>query len=367
MNKPYISFLIYTSILAGVLLTACEEIDDGSFTPQVIAEPEIPTDPTYTVEDPCLTASCGLQSMTLDAGSATLTQEFYANYEVFRDTAIWGTMTSAIIVVHGNNRNANEYFNWMTNAVLSLNKQDETVIIAPQFKIDDDLGGNTELIYWSNNGWKRGFSSVNITSVKYSSYDVVDTLMQRLADKSTFPNLKKIILTGHSAGAQFTNLYAAASPMPDQLGDMEVEYLVANSQYFFYPGPERWDPNSNQFVTPSGCSNYQNWPYGTASSTTYLSRFEASDIRSRYASRKLTYLLGTLDIFTSGTLNTTDCAATLLGENRFRRGENMFSYMETFFSSNNPHTKVTVPNVGHSAPEMYNSAEGLMTLGEMLP
>ncbi|MEL6696923.1 MAG: hypothetical protein AAFP89_11805 [Bacteroidota bacterium] len=365
-----ISFLKYTLILLlgglTLFLWSCEEPDDGSFTPQVIQEPEPPADTSFTVEDPCLTSSCALQSMTLDAGNADLTMEFYANYDVLREDAVWGTLKSAIIVVHGNNRNANEYFNWLTSTLLSLNKQNETILMAPQFKINSDLGGNQDLIYWSSNGWKRGFQSNNITSVKYSSYDIVDSMIQVLSDKSRFPNLSKIIVTGHSAGAQFTGLYAAASPMEDLVTGVDIEYIVANSQYFYYPGGERWNATSNQFEVPTGCADYTNWPYGFGNPTSYLSRFQQSDVSNRYVSRKVTFMLGTLDIFTNGTLNTSDCEAQLLGENRFIRGENMFRYIETFFPGVNGHQKVTVSNVGHDAAAMYNSGAALDLIGEIL-
>lgn len=362
------SFLIsgMLMICAGLLLNSCEEIDDGSFTPQVIAQPEIPSDTSYTIEDPCLTSSCALQTLFLDGGATPFEQEFYANYEILRPDAVWGTMTSAIIVVHGNNRNGNEYFNWMTNAVLSLGKASETVIVAPQFKLSSETGTNAQHLFYSSNGWKRGFQSLNISSTKYSSYDVIDSLVAVFSDKSHFPNLTNIVVTGHSAGAQFTGLYAAANPMEDQVTGIEMNYLLANSQYFFYPGPERWDAGTSSFTVPGGCANYQSWPYGTESLTEYVSRFQPEEIRNRFVNRKLTFLLGTLDLFTGGTLNTTDCEATLLGENRFQRGENIFNYVETFFSGSNGHAKVLVNNVGHDAPQMYNSSAGLLTLEEML-
>lgn len=364
------SFFKYILPIVGGALTfllwSCEEPDDGSFTPQVIQVPDAPADTSFTVEDPCLTSSCALRTMTLDAGSADLTMEFYANYDMLREEAIWGTLKSAIIVIHGNSRNANEYFNWLTNATLSLNKQNETLLIAPQFKINSDLGGNQELIYWSSNGWKRGFQSNNITSVKYSSYDIVDSMIQVLADKARFPNLEKIIVTGHSAGAQFTGLYAAASPMEDLVTGVEIDYIVANSQYFYYPGNQRWNPGTSTFEVPSGCTSYADWPYGYGSPTAYLSRFSAADVSNRYVNRNITFLLGTLDIFTNGTLNTSDCGATLLGENRFVRGENMFRYIETFFPGVNNHQKVIVSNVGHDAAAMYNSGTGLDLIGGIL-
>lgn len=354
------------TLLLGGWLSGCEEYDDGSFTPQVIAEPTVPEDTSYTVEDPCLTSSCALQTLTLAGDRGTpFEQLFYSNYDLLREDAIWGTMTSAVIVVHGANRNGNEYFNWMTNAVLALDKSNETVIVAPQFQLQDDVGSNEQMLYWSSQGWRRGFQSLNIAATKYSTFDVVDSMVALLADPVRFPNMRHIVITGHSAGAQFTNLYAAASPMEDSLADIEVQYLVANSQYFFYPGPERWDPGAGQFAVPSGCADYQTWPYGTEQAPDYAARFSAQDLRERFVSRRLTFLLGTLDLLTSGTLNTRDCEATLLGDNRFDRGEKIVDYVNAFFPDNN-HQKVLVDNVGHDAARMYNSPNGLVTLEGML-
>lgn len=366
MSVRIYNFLAGLTLLAGFLLVGCEVEDDGAFTQPVIFVDDTPVDTSFTVEDPCLTSSCALNSISVDAGSAELTLEFYNSFDILRPDAKWGTIKSAIIVVHGNNRNANEYFNWMSNAVTSALKANETVIIAPQFKTRSDVGSSADLIYWSSDGWKRGFGSNNITSTKFSSYDLVDTMMTILANKERFPFMEEIIVTGHSAGAQFTGLYAAASPVEDNLPDIVVNYVVANAQYFFYPGPERFDKGSNQFTIPQGCANYTDWPYGTDDPTTYLSRFNAAEIQNRYINRKVTFLLGTLDIFTSGTLNTTDCEANLLGDNRFDRGEKMFDYIQAFHGDTNNHRKELVNNVGHDAAQMYNSNAFVSLLKELL-
>ncbi len=355
MRLSFIPLLICLGLL--FVLSACEEPDDGSFTPQVIFEPE-PIDTTFTVEEPCLSSACAGVQMSLDGGSATLVQDFFANYDFMREDAVW-PFKSAVIVIHGNNRNGNEYFSWLTNAILSIEKQNETLLIAPQFKTNADITTGSDEIFFSSNGWKRGFQSNNLTSQSFSSYDIIDSVMKRLADKDRFPLLEKVVLTGHSAGAQFTNLYAAASPMEDMLSGISVEYLVANSQYFFYPGPERWD--GSQFVVPNDCNGYTRWPYGTDNLSSYLSRFSETEIRDRYVNRKMTYLLGSLDIFTNGVLNTRDCEAVLLGPNRFERGKNMLRYMENFFSSSD-HSEQVVNNVGHDAAAMYNSSEGKAAL-----
>ncbi|MEL7534129.1 MAG: hypothetical protein AAFN10_22675, partial [Bacteroidota bacterium] len=189
MRSTASSIFFFGLIASFLLLTlfSCEPEDDGSFTPQVIFVDNTPIDTSFTVEDPCLSPSCGLQTMQLNAGTSDLTMEFYSSYDILRPDAKWGRLKSAVIVVHGNNRNANEYFSWMSNAILGINKQNETAIIAPHFKTSDDIGGNSNLIYWSSNGWKRGFQSSNITSQKRSSYEVVDSLIRRLADKEHFP------------------------------------------------------------------------------------------------------------------------------------------------------------------------------------
>lgn len=354
------SFFFFILLLNCLLFSSCEEEDDGSFTPQVIyVDTTVIVDPSYTIEDPCLLASCALDSMILDAGSGELIMEYYSSYDIKREDAIWGRLKGAVIVVHGNLRNATEYYGWMAKTMELANQQDDVVFIAPHFKTESDLGGNNNLIYWSSNGWKRGFDSNNITSIKYSSFDIVDSLISILSDKSRFPFMKDIVVTGHSSGAQFTDLYTAASPMEETLNDITVNYVVANSQYFFYPGPERFIIITNQFQVPMDCPNYTNWPYGTDSPTNYLSRFMPSEIRSRYISRKVTYLLGTLDILVDASVNTSDCAAILLGEHRFNRGENMYNYMENFHSGSHMHSKVIVNNVGHNAQAMYQSAAGV--------
>ena len=165
--------ILISDLLKGILLVctlmllqACEEFDDGSFTPQVIIEPEAPVDTTFTVEDPCLTSSCALQTMTVNAGSANLTMDVFASFDFMRDSAVWGAIKSAVIVVHGNNRNGNEYFNWMSNAINSIGKANETLIIAPQFKTSADVASGSEELIYSSDGWKRGFQSNNITSEK---------------------------------------------------------------------------------------------------------------------------------------------------------------------------------------------------------
>ena len=213
-------------------MSSSQDPPEEPVTPVVIFRPE-PVDTSFTVEDPCLTVSCALRQMSLDAGSAQLSMDFYSNYDFLQEDAAWGEIQSAVIVVHGNNRNGSEYFSWLANALTSISQERNTLLIAPQFKTSDDVASGSDEVIFSSNGWKRGFQSLNLTSGKLASYDIIDSVMSMLANKDRFPFLEKIVVTGHSAGAQFTNLYAAANPMDGVLEGVEIEDLVESSQFFF--------------------------------------------------------------------------------------------------------------------------------------
>ena len=133
-----------------------------------------------------------------------------------------------------------------------------------------------------------------------------------------------------------------------------------------YPGPERIDNTTDEFVIPATCTNYTNWPYGADSPPAYMSRWGGDMINNRYINRKIDYLLGEDDIVTTGTLNTEDCEAILLGKNRFQRGANMYDYMSKFHADSLMHSKTVVPEVGHDGQFMFNSTTALSLVNKFL-
>lgn len=148
-------------------------------------------------------------------------------------------VTTAVIVQHGNLRNANDYFCGLVNSLL-LSQESDTVnihnyaIIAPQFLTDGDLcwppsptddaldttihshaisiqnkSSWCGFQVWSSEGWKDGHASLDssLTPPLYS-YDVYNLLIERLLDRNYFPALRNITLFGFSAGAQVLLRYA---------------------------------------------------------------------------------------------------------------------------------------------------------------
>ena len=200
-----------------------------------------------------------------------------------------------------------------------------------------------------------------------SSFVVVDNLVERLSDAERFPVLEKVLVTGHSSGGAYTQLYAVANGQEDQVPDLRIQYIAANSQYFYYPEDVRWNPKTQSFeaVDANACPDYWFWPYGFSRVPDYLSGNDREEMDDRYARRRVTYLLGTDDVVTTGSLNTRDCAAVLLGEHRYARGQLIHELMETYFPDTEQHDRLDVPGVGHNATSMYGSGQFRQRLSEL--
>ncbi|GAB4235783.1 MAG: hypothetical protein Tsb0034_10080 [Ekhidna sp.] len=310
---------------------------------------------------PCINAADCLQSVTFQQDDVAGNFDFYSNYPVYTSNAEWEKLKSAIIVIHSINRNGDDYFNWMTGTLQDLTLEQSTVLIAPIFKVDSEAASGD--LFWNQFGWREGANSLE--GVDISSFSIIDSLVSQLSDKSLFPLMDKVIVTGHSSGGLFTHVYAAANKIDNQELDLSISYVVANSQYFYYPTAERVNESNNQLYTPSGCAAFNLWPLGYNSVPPYVNEVVESDLNDQFVSRPITYLLGNGNQ-ADPSLNTTDCDATLLGSTRFNRGENMFTYMELKYLDTHNHGKAIVDGIGHDGQRMYQSEEFGTLLIELL-
>ena len=322
-----------------------ESLDDsfsGSFsTTSEVEETKVPCTSA--------TADC-LEKIEVAEGAAV---EFYSSYDIVSDQEYtWEEIEEVVIVIHGQNRDADEYFRYMTNAVGDLGKLNNTLIISPEFKEEANAADGE--LFWDNN-WREGANSANSDNA-ISSFSVLDQMVDYLTNTEKFPNLKEIKFAGHSSGAAMVQHYAFANTSEAAYTEYEFQYVVANNQYFYYPDGRRYNESSSEFYTPTDCTGYDFWPYGYETAPAYLDGMTQEDLLQQQITRNTIYLLGTDDTNTEGTLNTTDCAAILLGSNRLERGRNIFTFFETFYAENNQE-KIEVPNVGHDADAMFNSDE----------
>lgn len=310
---------------------------------------------------PCTEASddC-LQTVSLTAdGTADLS--FYASYPIYEDQAEWLDLKAAVIVVHGVNRNADDYFSYLMNALQAGGVEDEVVLIAPHFKnASEAVAGE---FYWSGSDWREGKDAAGSASI--SSFAAVDRLIDRLADPAHFPVLEKIIVTGHSSGGLFTHLFAAANQSAVDHPELSFTYVVANSQYFYYPDGRRVNEATGQLYTPAGCTGYDLWPLGFEVVPPYLAGIDPATYNDRFVDSEVVYLLGN-GSGPDNTLNTSDCYATLLGSSRYQRGENMFLYLELAYPGVHQHSRTIVEGIGHDGAAMYGSAALQSLLQQLL-
>lgn len=304
---------------------------------------------------PCLSATNAcIQTLQVPNGAGDqFNFDMYSNYDFIDDPEFtYNSINQLVIVVHGLTRNANDYFSYMASSLQDINMEENTLLISPYFK--DNAAATGDDLYWDTR-WREGANSNN-TNASISSFTAIDAIIENIANSGNFPNLSTIFVTGHSSGAAFAQHYALANRAENTHTNINFEYGIANNQYFYYPDGQRYDESTQQFVTPTGCSGYNFWPYGYEFSVPYLDGIEQQVITEQQVTRNTTYLLGSNDT-TNFLLNTTDCQATLLGSNRVKRGENLLLYMQTFYSATNNHDKIIVNNVGHNANGMYNSPE----------
>jgi hypothetical protein len=139
----------------------------------------------------------------------------------------------AVIVVHGSSRNAEDYYPRMRDAAKMAGALDESIILAPQFFEDEDKGtfklDQTNIPYWDG-GWREGDPSVSPKTPKVSSYAMLDEMIKRLTNRSTFPNLQRVVVTGHSAGGQFTQRYAAGNQVEQQTVQPTPRHMSTSTQ-----------------------------------------------------------------------------------------------------------------------------------------
>lgn len=318
------------------------------------------------------TSNVSNDKFSLKLEGHTLKIPIYTNANLY-DTDL--SLDKAIIVIHGTNRNADDYFeNMQTAANRVPNLTASTLVVAPQFLTEEDIEHHAlddEHLYWTSGGWKAGSNSrnedANPRPVRIPSYAVLDSLLMHLVQQ--FPNVEMITLTGHSAGGQVAQRMAATSPLVEALCanfDVNVHFVVANpSSYVYLDQQRRRSGSLDEFMIPNtSCNDFNEWKYGLEDMYTYPNLSGADSIRARFKERQVTYLLGERDNDPNSSSLDVSCAANLQGSHRLERGIIYYNYLQHYYGSGitENHSISYVPNAGHSNFDMYNSSQGIAAL-----
>lgn len=279
------------------------------------------------------------------------------------------SITRAVIALHGASRNAGEYYeNMLIAAEMESTQLDTLLVISPQFLIESEIEKfqlDSEHLYWSSGGWKIGFLSKNEEqnprSSRISSFTIMDSLMVRLAKNS--PNLKTIVFSGHSAGGQFVNRYAAASLVPTELENsgITMRFIVNNPSSYLYMDDTRKITGTNNFeASQTNCALFNEYKYGLDDLPDYLAAVGVERIRAQFPKREVVYLLGDEDNDLNSSSLDTSCEGALQGKHRLERGIIYYEYLQSYYGDTIK-TKQTigmVPKVGHSHKGMFQSELG---------
>jgi pimeloyl-ACP methyl ester carboxylesterase len=320
---------------------------------------------------PCTTPTTACEQwVTLGGGPAR--SMAYSTYSL---TTPNPAITRALIMVHGTNRNADHYFETATSAAFIAGALENTIVLAPHIITAQDKPQQNE-VAWPGGGdsWRSGGMSTSHPTL--SSFDFVDEIVRRLADKKTFPNLRHVVVTGHSAGGQFATRYEMANKV-DGIAGVTITYVVANPSSYAWPAAVRPLPTGNadsttaehEAVGPNGekvngnftfgpftpterSANYNRWPAGLENRKGYTEKMTDDQLKKQLVERPTTYLLGQVDVLPLGGFDSSPTAMAQ-GPTRRARGEAFFKYVTETMGAK--HEAVIVPECGHNDRCMFTT------------
>jgi len=350
--------------------------------------------PVYAAT-PCITADSSCTEWVALSGGPSRSL-IYRTYSL---DARNERIVRAFVMIHGTNRDADNYYRTALATAFLGNALEDTVVIAPRIAsadrgCQDALAPNEVSYSCSGDSWRSGGTAAN--NDKLTSFDFIDEVLRKLARKEIFPNLKHIVVAGHSAGGQFVNRYEMANTVHEKLG-VPVTYVVANPSSYAYldntrpvaadwpvtAGPPGYVPAPTAAPAGGGrrggdgaaqggasvagalfrafgdgrnCTTYDQWPYGFQHRSGYTAKFTDEQLKKQLASRPTTYLLGELDILPLGGFDSS-CPAMAQGPTRLARGLAFSKYVNEKFGAN--HKEVTIPLCGHNARCMFTAEPAL--------
>lgn len=239
--------------------------------------------------------------------------------------ASFSLSSAMIVVMHGENRNANSYaLSWTSYAAAN-----NTIIVAPEFTDSS----------WTTNAYNLGNmftgsdGSGSLNPKEKWTFTIVSDI-QRTIVRGFGLRDSTFILWGHSAGAQFVHRKVLFSYDP------LIKVAIA--------------ANAGWYTAPDTAIVY---PWGVSHPFLSLTR---ADLQ-QFVSRNLVVMRGTADTIRDSELNT-DALSEAQGENRFERA-GYFYRSGIAFSPSLQWKLIDVPNVNHDFRKMATAAGDYLAKG----
>ena len=267
--------------------------------------------------------------------------------------------TRALLVVHGVDRNAANYFATARGALAAGSDAGQTVLLVPQFLTEVDVqarGLGDDVLRWRGAAWEGGQAALG--PVPVSSFSAIDAILARLADTAVFPGLREVVLAGHSGGGQVVQRYAVVGNGAAALEarGVAVRYVVAN------PSSYLWFSAARPVAVDGACPRADRWKYGFEGDVPpYVTR-DVPTLERRYVQRDVTYLLGGADTDPRHPALDVTCAGEAQGPYRYARGLNYVAMLRARDGDRLRQRVLTVDGVGHDERRMFMSACGQAAL-----
>ena len=280
-------------------------------------------------------------------------------------------VSRAVIVFHGKSRDVDGYFKALLLAadLASSDAKRTSVLIAPQFLNEEDARAHhlsNGILRWRQGTWEAGSDAS--APLQVSSYEVIDALISHLANPALFPNLKTIVLAGHSGGGQAIQRYAIVGRAESIAAPrIQIRYVVANPSSYMYFSDERpkFDGQLFQFEKSNGsnCKNFNHWKYGPLNAREEYVRHTSlvgwQPLEDAFSMKDVIYLLGTADVDTHEKDLDVTCAGEMEGPNRFLRGQAYYAWLHERHPTKWSQRMWLVPGVAHSGSKMFTSECGV--------
>ena len=171
---------------------------------------------------------------------------------------------------------------------------------------NDSWGRNLSVHGAPDDDWRGGGDAAG---VKLSSFDVVDAILLSLGDRERYPALRRVIVTGFSAGGQFVGRYVAVGKGVVREG-VEMRYAA------MAPSTElRLDDDVM-------------WHYGLKGRPRYSAQTTREQMLKNLSSRRVWRACGTKDVL--GKSLDVCPEAMRQGENRYVRFRSFEAYLKQF-------------------------------------
>ncbi len=281
------------------------------------------------------------------------------------------TIERVIVVIHSSGFDANKCYRAIQQAASRVpGARESTLVVAPQFFdvkfIREDIPPG--LVAWKVSPY-RGSSLAVIgpkkNDISFSAYGALDQLLPYIVDRGRFPELKHVVVAGHSSGGQMTQRYALVGRYTPGNG-VRIRYVVSAPSSFAYLTPERpVQGRSITFRVPDdsivdGAPNYNNWGFSLKNRYRYFRRASEQYLLRRYRNRCVLYLCGGRDTDrNSSTLSRTG-GAMLQGRDRLERLDLFFQHLLHVYGEGikTHHAMAIAPKVDHNGFSAYASVEG---------